>query len=94
MLENAPDVSCHFKGQTSCYGSGESLHAEEKGLDELSNEEDAKQGQVDTVAWDGGLVMDVSILYGTGIESTKSRIHDEGDCLMSFCHCLRLIPKQ
>jgi hypothetical protein len=38
--------------------------------------------------------MDVSILYGTGIESTKSRIHDEGDCLMNFCHCLRLIPKQ
>jgi hypothetical protein len=42
MLENAPDVSCHFKGQTSCHGSGESPHAEEKGLDELSDEEDAK----------------------------------------------------
>jgi hypothetical protein len=37
--------------------------------------------------------MDISIFYGTGIESTRSRIHDESDCLISFCHCLRLIPK-
>jgi hypothetical protein len=75
--ENPGSVTQHFQDKASDHGPGEPPHSIEGTLDSLNDQQRAKKGDIDTVSGDRGLVSDIGILEGAGLERTLFWIHDE-----------------